>query len=159
MEALHAKYPRDSEAAVLYSLALLGRAASLPPDKTYAHQKKTGELLQPIFRAQPEHPGVAHYIIHAYDYPALAAGALDAARRYARVAPDSPHALHMPSHIFTRLGLWEESIVQPRRRRSRQEASRSRRRAPREGLPGVRAPAARRGRPGSARHRREPQAG
>jgi hypothetical protein len=87
---------------------------SLPPDKTYARQKRAGALLQPVFRAQPDHPGVAHYIIHAYDYPALAAGALDAARRYASLAPDSPHALHMPSHIFTRLGLWEDSIASNR---------------------------------------------
>jgi tetratricopeptide (TPR) repeat protein len=115
MEALHARYPHDSEAAIFYALALLGSAASLPPDKTYARQKKAGEILQPIFHAQPEHPGVAHYIIHAYDYPALADGALDAARRYARIASDSPHALHMPSHIFTRLGLWDESIASNRK--------------------------------------------
>jgi tetratricopeptide (TPR) repeat protein len=111
MARLHAKYPRDAEATALYGLALLASAAAQPPDKTYARQKKAGALLQPVFRAQPEHPGVAHYIIHAYDYPSLAAGALEAARRYATIAPDSPHALHMPSHIFTRLGLWEEVIA------------------------------------------------
>jgi tetratricopeptide (TPR) repeat protein len=70
----------------------------------------TGRRLFSIFAEQPDHPGVAHYIIHCYDYPPLAGRALDAARRYAKIAPDSPHALHMPSHIFTRLGLWEESI-------------------------------------------------
>ncbi|HUE85824.1 MAG TPA: hypothetical protein VMO26_07065 [Vicinamibacterales bacterium] len=111
MERLHAQYPGDTEAAVLYAFALLSSAASHPPDKTYVRQKKAGELLQPVFRAQPAHPGVAHYIIHAYDYPALARGGLDAARRYASLAPDSPHALHMPSHIFTRLGLWDEVIT------------------------------------------------
>ena len=78
--------------------------------KTYVNQKKAGEILEKIFNAQPDHPGVAHYIIHAYDYPPLANRALDAARRYAKIAPESPHALHMPSHIFTRLGLWQESI-------------------------------------------------
>jgi tetratricopeptide (TPR) repeat protein len=111
MAHLHAQYPADSEAAVLYAFALLSSAAALPPDKTYARQKKAGELLQPVFRAQPDHPGVAHYLIHAYDYPALAQGGLEAARRYASLAPDSPHALHMPSHIFTRLGLWDEVIA------------------------------------------------
>jgi tetratricopeptide (TPR) repeat protein len=110
MAQLHAQYPGDSEATVLYAFALLASAASHPPDKTYARQKKAGELLQPVFRAHPDHPGVAHYIIHAYDYPTLARGGLDAARRYASLAPDSPHALHMPSHIFTRLGLWDEVI-------------------------------------------------
>ena len=115
MEGLHAAHPGDPEAAVLHALALLGSAAALPPDKTYARQRRAGALLQPIFRAQPDHPGVAHYIIHAFDYPALASGALDAARRYADIAPDSPHALHMPSHIFTRLGLWQESIASNRR--------------------------------------------
>jgi tetratricopeptide (TPR) repeat protein len=114
MTALHAAHPKDTEAAVFHALALLSAAVSLPPDKTYARQKRAGALLQPVFRAQPDHPGVAHYLIHAYDYPALAAGALDAARRYARLAPDSPHALHMPSHIFTRLGLWEDSIASNR---------------------------------------------
>jgi len=114
MAALQAAYPGDPEAAVLHALALLGSAVSLPPDKSYARQRQAGALLEPILRAQPDHPGVAHYIIHAYDYPSLAAGALDAARRYARLAPDSPHALHMPSHVFTRLGLWEESIASNR---------------------------------------------
>lgn len=108
MEGLQERYPNDSEAAVFHALALVATAP--PADKTYANQRKAGVILERIFAEQPEHPGVAHYIIHAYDYPPLASRALEAARRYARIAPDSPHALHMPSHIFTRLGLWQESI-------------------------------------------------
>lgn len=110
MQRLHARYPGDTEASLFYALSLLGSAASSPPDKAYRRQREAGELLLPIFARQPEHPGVAHYIIHAYDYPSLAKGALDAARRYAAIAPDAPHAQHMPSHIFTRLGLWDDSI-------------------------------------------------
>ena len=108
MEQLQSRYPNDPEAAIFHALALLATAP--PTDKTYANQRKAGAILEPIFAQQPEHPGVAHYIIHAYDYPPLADKALEAARRYAKIAPDSPHALHMPSHIFTRLGLWQESI-------------------------------------------------
>ena len=108
MEQLQARYPDDHEAAIFHALALLATAP--PTDKTYVNQKKAGAILEPLFVEQPEHPGIAHYIIHAYDYPPLAPRALDAARRYAEIAPDSPHALHMPSHIFTRLGLWQESI-------------------------------------------------
>ena len=108
MDQLQARYSDDHEAAIFHALALLATAP--PTDKTYVNQKKAGAILEPLFAQEPEHPGIAHYIIHAYDYPPLAQGALDAARRYARIAPDSPHALHMPSHIFTRLGLWEESI-------------------------------------------------
>lgn len=108
MEQLQARYPDDHEAAIFHALALLATAP--PTDKTYVNQKKAGAILEPLFAQEPEHPGIAHYIIHAYDYPPLAQGALDAARRYAKIAPDSPHALHMPSHVFTRLGLWEESI-------------------------------------------------
>jgi tetratricopeptide (TPR) repeat protein len=108
MEQIQARYPDDREAAIFYALALLATAP--PADKTYANQRKGGAILEKIFAEQPEHPGVAHYIIHVYDYPPLATQALDAARRYAKIAPDSPHALHMPSHIFTRLGLWQESI-------------------------------------------------
>src|SRR5215831_15807390 len=108
MEQLQARYPDDREAAIFYALALQGSES--PTDKTYANQKKAGAILERIFAQQPDHPGVAHYIIHAYDYPPLAKQALDAARSYAKIAPDSPHALHMPSHIFTRLGLWRESI-------------------------------------------------
>jgi tetratricopeptide (TPR) repeat protein len=108
MEQLHARYPDDHEATIFYALAV--RADAPPGDKTYANQKKAGAILEPIFAAQPEHPGLAHYIIHCYDYPTLADRGLEAARRYAKIAPDSPHALHMPSHIFTRLGFWQESI-------------------------------------------------
>ncbi len=108
MDQLQLRYPDDHEAAIFHALALLATAP--PNDKTYVNQKKAGAILEPLFIEQPEHPGVAHYIIHAYDYPPLAQRALDAARRYAQIAPDSPHALHMPSHIFTRLGLWQESI-------------------------------------------------
>ena len=107
-DELQARYPDDHEAAIFYALALLATAP--PTDRTYVNQKKAGAILEPLFAEQPEHPGTAHYIIHAYDYPPLAQRALDAARRYAKIAPDSPHALHMPSHIFTRLGLWRESI-------------------------------------------------
>jgi tetratricopeptide (TPR) repeat protein len=110
MADLSAKYPKDPEASIFYALTLNGVALALPPDKTYARQKKAGAILEPIFREMPEHPGVAHYIIHSYDFPALADRGLDAAQRYSRIAQDSPHALHMPSHIFTRLGLWENSI-------------------------------------------------
>jgi hypothetical protein len=108
MDELQTRYPDDHEAAIFHALALLATAP--PADKTYTNQKKAGAILEPLFAEQPEHPGIAHYIIHAYDYPPLANRALDAARRYAQIAPDSPHALHMPSHIFTRLGLWQESI-------------------------------------------------
>jgi len=108
IQQLQARYPDDHEAAIFHALALVATAP--PTDKTYVNQKKAGAILEPMFAEEPEHPGIAHYIIHAYDYPPLAQGVLDAARRYAKIAPDSPHALHMPSHIFTRLGLWQESI-------------------------------------------------
>ena len=108
MEALHNKYKEDTEAAVLYALAI--RATANPNDKTFSKQKKAGKILDSLFVLNPNHPGVAHYIIHNYDYPELAHLALATARRYANIAPASAHAQHMPSHIFTRLGLWEESI-------------------------------------------------
>src|SRR5689334_23539334 len=108
METVAKRFPEDKEATIFYALAL--RATASPTDKTYSVQKKAGALLEPIFKEQPNHPGVAHYIIHCYDYPPLAPGALEAARRYAQIAPDSPHALHMPSHIFTRVGDWDASI-------------------------------------------------
>jgi len=109
MEKLHAQYPEDREAAIFYALAL--RANASLSDKTYADQKRASAILEAIFAEQPDHPGLAHYIIHCDDYPSLASRALNAARRYAQIAPDAPHALHMPSHIFTRLGLWQESIA------------------------------------------------
>jgi tetratricopeptide (TPR) repeat protein len=108
MEQLYLRYPKDNEAAVFYALALLGTA--LPTDKTYMNQKKAAEILNKVLVEEPQHPGVAHYLIHSFDYPALANLAVAAARSYSKIAPDSPHALHMPSHIFTRLGLWQESI-------------------------------------------------
>src|SRR5512132_882246 len=110
MSDLAAKYPEDREASIFYALTLNGVALAVPPDKSYPRQKKAGAILEPIFREMPQHPGVAHYIIHSYDFPTLADRGLDAARRYSKIAQDSPHALHMPSHIFTRLGLWEDSI-------------------------------------------------
>ncbi|MBI3799636.1 MAG: hypothetical protein HY268_22030, partial [Deltaproteobacteria bacterium] len=108
MEQVYLHYPEDREAAAFYALAL--DATALPSDKTYANQKKAGAILEKIFAEEPDHPGVAHYIIHSYDYPSLASRALPAARSYAQIAPSVPHALHMPSHIFTQLGLWQESI-------------------------------------------------
>jgi hypothetical protein len=108
MEEIYTRYPKDREAAIFYALAV--RANAPPADKTYANQKKASAILEKILAEQPEHPGLAHYIIHCDDYPSLAPLALDAARHYAKIAPDAPHALHMPSHIFTRLGLWQESI-------------------------------------------------
>ena len=99
----------DSEAQVFYALALLASAS--PADKTHANQKKAADLLEPIFRSAPHHPGAAHYLIHAYDNAELAQRGLPAARLYAQIAPSAPHALHMPSHIFTRLGLWEDSVA------------------------------------------------
>jgi tetratricopeptide (TPR) repeat protein len=108
MEALAAKYPQDSEAQIFYALSL--NVTLNPNDKTYANQLKAASILEPVFLQQPQHPGVAHYLIHSYDFPPIAAKGVNAARRYAGIAPDAPHALHMPSHIFTRLGNWEESI-------------------------------------------------
>lgn len=107
-EEIHKKYPTDTEAAIFYALAL--RAASDPADKSFSKQHKAGAILNGLFPGQPDHPGIAHYLIHTYDYPELAHLALPAARKYASIAGSSAHALHMPSHIFTRLGLWDESI-------------------------------------------------
>lgn len=108
MEQVYLRYPKDQEAAVFYALAL--NATAPPTDKTYAKQLKAGEILEKVFAQQPNHPGVAHYIIHSYDNPVLASRGLIAAQVYAKIAPAVPHAQHMPSHIFTRLGLWQESI-------------------------------------------------
>jgi tetratricopeptide (TPR) repeat protein len=109
MEALAAKYPTDDEAQIFYAITL--NVAASPADKTYANQLKGAAILEPIWQRQPQHPGVAHYLIHLYDYPAIAAKGLPAALRYARIAPNAPHAQHMPSHIFTRVGYWKESIA------------------------------------------------
>jgi tetratricopeptide (TPR) repeat protein len=108
MGHLAANYPEDREASIFYALSLA--ASALPSDKTYANQLKAGAILERIFVEEPDHPGVAHYIIHSYDVPALADRALVAARRYGSIAPSAPHALHMPSHTFTRVGAWQESI-------------------------------------------------
>ncbi len=109
MEALAARYPEDDEAQIAYALTL--NVAASPSDKTYANQLKGAAILEPIFKRQPQHPGVAHYLIHLYDYPPLAEKGLDAAMRYSKIAPAAPHAQHMPSHIFTRVGYWKESIA------------------------------------------------
>ena len=109
MENIYTKYPNDKEAAIFYALSL--DAAADPADKTFIKQKKAGSILEALYPGQPNHPGIIHYIIHTYDYPGLAELALPAARKYASVAPSSAHALHMPSHIFTRLGLWDECIT------------------------------------------------
>jgi hypothetical protein len=108
MERLAADYPKDIEARIFYALALA--AAADPADKTYAKQLKAGAILETLFAKYPDHPGLAHYIIHAYDEPALASRAAGAAKRYGAIAPSTPHALHMPSHTFTRIGDWQASI-------------------------------------------------
>ena len=110
MARLSAVYPADTEALIFHALAIAEFAAASPPDATYGEPLKAGAILERLFAQQPNHPGLAHYIIHSYDYPPLADRALEAARRYARIAPDSPHAHHMPSHTFTRVGYWQESI-------------------------------------------------
>ena len=108
MGDLAAQYPQDHEASIFYALALA--ASEEPTDKTYASRLKAGAILEALFAQEPDHPGLAHYIIHTYDVPPLAARALPAAERYSEIAPDAPHALHMPSHTFTRVGYWQESI-------------------------------------------------
>jgi tetratricopeptide (TPR) repeat protein len=109
MRGVQERNPKDEEASVFYSLALI--ATGSPEDKTYENFKKAAAILEPIFAAHPIHPGAAHYLIHAYDRPELAAHGVAAARTYSKIAPELPHALHMPSHIFTRLGMWEDSIA------------------------------------------------
>jgi len=108
MQEVAAKYPEDDEAQIFYALALA--ASEDPADKTYAGRLKAGAILEKLFEQEPMHPGLAHYIIHTYDVPELAGRALVAARRYSEIAPDAPHALHMPSHTFTRTGYWQQSI-------------------------------------------------
>jgi hypothetical protein len=109
MSDLAAANKKDVEAQVFYALALLANAS--PADKTHALQKQAADLLEPLDRTYPEHPGIPHYLIHAYDNAELASRGLTAAKAYSRIAASAPHALHMPSHIFTRLGLWEDSIT------------------------------------------------
>jgi tetratricopeptide (TPR) repeat protein len=129
MEGVFARHPDDREAAIFYALALLGTAP--PGDKTYANQKKAGAILNRVLPAQPDHPGVAHYLIHSFDYPQLADLALPAARSYSKIAESSPHALHMPSHIFVRLGLWDDAI------RSNKESAAAARAHVQKTLPGA----------------------
>jgi tetratricopeptide (TPR) repeat protein len=109
MDQLYRRNPSDSEAGVFYALTLIA-TGMMTHDKSYANEKKAAQILNRVLARQPQHPGVAHYLIHGYDYPALAHLALPAARSYAKIAPASAHAQHMPSHIFTRLGLWQEAI-------------------------------------------------
>jgi hypothetical protein len=108
MGDLSTREPADTEARIFYAIALV--ASAPPTDKTYANQLKAGAMLEALWEKQPNHPGLAHYIIHTYDYPPLADKALAAARRYALIAPSAAHALHMPSHTFTRVGMWQESV-------------------------------------------------
>jgi tetratricopeptide (TPR) repeat protein len=108
MEKIYRGYPDDKEAAVFYALSLL--ASEPEHDSSLANRKKAAAILEPLFTSEPDHPGVAHYLIHTYDTPKMAELGLKAARRYAKVAPAAPHALHMPSHIFARLGLWQDDI-------------------------------------------------
>src|SRR2546430_12900916 len=101
--------PDDAECQIFYALALLATAP--PMDSTHSNQKKATALLEPLFRKYPQHPGIPHYLIHAYDNVEMASRGVEAARIYAQIAPSAPHALHMPSHIYTRLGMWQESIA------------------------------------------------
>lgn len=109
MARLSQRYPSDDEAAVFYALTLIAKGAAAG-DKSYASERQAARILNRVLAREPQHPGVTHYVIHSYDYPALASLALPAARSYAKIAPSSAHARHMPSHIFTRLGLWQEAI-------------------------------------------------
>ena len=122
MAQVASRYPDDKEAAILYALILSVNFD--PGDRTYSNQLKAARILEPIFVTQPEHPGVAHYLIHTYDYPPIAPHGLDAAKRYSKIAPDATHALHMPSHIFTRVGAWRES-VESNRESARVDADRT----------------------------------
>ena len=109
LESVATKYPEDTEATILYGLVL--SANFDPADKQYKNQLRAAKLLEPVFAKQPEHPGAAHYLIHSYDYPPLAAQGLPAAQRYSKIAPAASHAQHMPSHIFTRVGSWSDSVI------------------------------------------------
>lgn len=111
MDTVRQRNPSDREAAIFYALALIAVGQATPTDTTFAYQRRADSILEPLFRLDPRHPGLAHYLIHTNDVPQLAAHGLYAARRYAAIAPDVPHAQHMPSHIFTRLGLWDDAIA------------------------------------------------
>jgi predicted Zn-dependent protease len=108
-EAVAKKFPKDDEAQIFYAIYLTGTQS--PTDKTFADTLKAAQILEPQFKKQPHHPGVAHYLIHSYDYPPIAEKGLNAANRYAEIAPSAPHALHVPSHIFTRVGAWQASVT------------------------------------------------
>ncbi len=110
MEQVYRRYPDDNEGALFYALAINEAVTVLPADKSYARPLKAGQILERGLAAQPDHPGALHYLIHSYDFPSLAARGLPAAERYADVAPSAPHALHMPSHVYSMLGMWQESI-------------------------------------------------
>ena len=110
MSALHKRYPADREAAIFYALSQIA-AGTQDQDPNFSRKKEAAAILNAVLKEEPDHPGVTHYLIHGFDYPPLADLAVPAARRYASIAPDSPHAQHMPSHIFTRLGMWDESIA------------------------------------------------
>ena len=112
-EQVSKRYPQDDEARIFYAIYLT--ATQSPTDKTFAATLKAAAILEPEFARHPEHPGVAHYLIHSYDYPPIAPKGLTAARRYAEIAPSAPHAQHMPSHIFTRVGAWQDSVTTNRR--------------------------------------------
>ncbi len=110
MQRLATQFPADDEASIFYGLILINHGMAMPKDKTYAYQKQAAEIFSRLLAKHPDHPGIAHYLIHSFDYPALAPLALNAAYAYSKIAPSSPHALHMPSHIFVRLGMWQETI-------------------------------------------------
>jgi Tfp pilus assembly protein PilF len=109
MGEVAARFPDDPEAQIFHALALIATAP--PTDRTHANQKRAADILEPLYRRHPQHPGLAHYLIHAYDSAELAPRGLAAARAYAKIAPSAPHALHMPSHVFTRLGYWDDSVA------------------------------------------------
>src|SRR5207247_1593877 len=109
MEEVERQHPRDREASIFYALSLIALGQANPTDTTFTYQRRADSILEPLFRREPRHPGLAHYLIHTNDVPQLAPLGLYAARRYAEIAPDVPHAQHMPSHIFTRLGLWDDA--------------------------------------------------
>src|SRR5438874_1492299 len=112
MEKMTQRYPDDFEAWTYYALTL--QASAPKTDKSYANQLKAAGILEKLYKQNPQHPGVSHYLIHAYDYPPLADKGIAAARRYAGIAPAAPHARHMPSHIYSMVGMWEESIASNR---------------------------------------------
>jgi tetratricopeptide (TPR) repeat protein len=112
-EKVYRRFPQDIEAACFYALAHMATAS--PDDKTFTKQKQAGAIAEKVLAQVSDHPGAHHYVIHAYDYPPLASKALNAAHSYGKIAPDIPHALHMPTHIFTRVGLWQESIIMNKR--------------------------------------------